>query len=81
MRIAQKTQKVFIGDFYGYVPYLSIVSINNLVGKFMFIEYSYDTDNNITKGKLKQFYTDEVGGLLYDLKYDFGNVVRPSIKS
>jgi hypothetical protein len=81
MRIAQKTQKVFIGDFYGYVPYLSIVSINNLVGKFMFIEHSYDTDSNITRAKLKQFYTDEVGGLLYALSYDYGNTVKPSIKS
>jgi hypothetical protein len=81
MRIAQKTQKVFIGDFYGYVPYLSIVSINNLVGKFMFIEHSYDTDTNITRGKLKQFYTNEVGGLLYELSFDYGNTVKPSIKS
>jgi hypothetical protein len=81
MRISQKPQKVFIGDFYGYVPYLSIVSINNLVGKFMFIEYSYDTDTNITRGKLKQFYTNEVGGLEYLLSYDYGNTVKPSIKS
>jgi hypothetical protein len=81
MRISQKPQKVFIGDFYGYVPYLSIVSINNLVGKFMFIEHSYDTDTNITKGKLKQFYTNEVGGLEYALTYDYGQTVKPSIKS
>jgi hypothetical protein len=81
MRISQKTQKVFIGDFYGYIPYLSIVSINNLVGKFMFIEHSYDTDSNITRGKLKQFYTDEVGGLIHELTYDYGQTVKPSIKS
>lgn len=81
MRISQKPQKVFIGDFYGYVPYLSIVSINNLIGKFMFIEHSYDTDTNITKGKLKQFYTNEVGDLEYSLTYDYGNTVKPSIRS
>jgi len=79
MRIAQKPQKVFIGDFYGYVPYLSIVSINNLVGKFMFIEHSYDTDSNITRGKLKQFYTNEVP-LLHEITFDYGKTVSPSIK-
>lgn len=79
MRISQKPQKVFIGDFYGYVPYLSIVSINNLVGKFMFIEHSYDTDSNITRGKLKQFYTNEVF-LLHDVTFDYGKTVSPSIK-
>lgn len=80
MRIAQKTQKVFTGDFYGYVPYLSIVTINNLSGKFMFIEHSYDTDSNITKGKLKQFFTNEVF-LLHQLTFDYGQTVKPSIKS
>lgn len=80
MRISQKPQKVFIGDFYGYVPYLSIVTINNLVGKFMFIEHTYDTDTNITRGKLKQFYTNEVF-LLHEITFDYGQTVKPSIKS
>jgi len=81
MRIRQKTIKTFEGDFYGYLPYLSIIEINNVNGLFMFIEHSYDTDSNITKGKLQQFYTSEVSDLQYALTYDYGNTVKPSIRS
>lgn len=81
MRIQQKPTKTFTGDFYGYLPYLSIIEINNISGKFMFTEYSYDTDSNITRGKLQQFYTDEVPDLNYaPVTYDYGNTVKPSIR-
>ena len=81
MRIQQKPIKAFTGDIYGYVPYLSIIEINNVNGLFMFIEHSYDTDSNITRGKLQQFYTSEVADLQYLLTYDYGNTVKPSIRS
>lgn len=81
MRIQQKSIKTFTGDFYGYLPYLSIIEINNVNGLFMFIEHSYDTDSNITRGKLQQFYTNEVADLQYLLTYDYGNTVKPSIRS
>ena len=81
MRIQQKPIKTFTGDIFGYVPYLSIIEINNINGLFMFIEHSYDTDSNITRGKLQQFYTSEVADLDYLLTYDYGNTVKPSIRS
>lgn len=80
MRIQQKPIKTFTGDIYGYVPYLSIIEINNVNGLFMFIEHSYDTDSNITRGKLQQFYTSEVADLQYLLTYDYGKVVTPVIR-
>jgi len=80
MRIQQKPIKTFTGDIYGYVPYLSIIEINNISGLFMFIEYSYDTDSNITRGKLQQFFTSEVADLNYSLTFDYGSVVKPSIR-
>lgn len=80
MRIQQLPTKTFTGDFYGELPYLSIIEINNINGKFMFTEYSYDTDSNITKGKLQQFYTNEVANLDYALTFDYGKVVSPVIK-
>ena len=81
MRIQQKPSKIFTGDIYGEVPYLSIIEINNISGKFMFIEYSYDTDTNITRGKLQQFFTNEVADLNYTLTFDYGKTVKPSIRS
>ena len=80
LRIQQKPIKEFSGDFFGEIPYLSIIEINGLNGLFMFTEYSYDTDRNITSGKLLQFYTNEVTDLQYALSYDYGNTVKPSIK-
>ena len=47
----------------------------------MFTGYSYDTDSNITTGKLLQYYTNEVTDLQYALSFDYGNTVKPSIKS
>ena len=81
MRIQQKPIKTFTGDIFGFVPYLSIIEINNISGLFMFIEHTYDTDSNITRGKLQQFYTNEVADLDYLLTYDYGNTVKPSIRS
>jgi hypothetical protein len=81
MRIQQNSVKTFTGEFYGEIPYLSIIEINNISGLFMFIEYNFDTDTNITKGKLQQFYTNEVPDLNYILTFDFGNTVKPSIRS
>lgn len=80
LRIQQKPIKEFSGSFYGYLPYLSIIEINNISGLFMFTEYSYDTDSNITNGKLLQYYTNEVADLQYALTFDFGETVKPSIK-
>ena len=80
MRIQQKPIKTFTGDIYGYVPYLSIIEINNINGLFMFIEHSYDTDSNITRGKLQQFFISEVADLNYALTFDYGNTVKPSIR-
>lgn len=81
MRIQQKPTKTFSGDFYGELPYLSVIEINNIQGKFMFVGYSYNTDSNITSGKLQQFYTDESPTLEYSRTFDYGNTVKPSIKS
>lgn len=79
MRIQQKPTKIFTGDIYGYVPYLSVIEINNISGKFMFTEHSYDTENNITSGKLLQFFTNEVADLDYLLTFDYGKTVKPTI--
>ena len=81
MRIQQKPIKCFSGSFFGEIDYLSIIEINNVSGLFMFVEYSYDTDSNITTGKLQQFYIDEVADLNYALTFDYGKTVKPSIRS
>lgn len=80
LRLNSATSRVFSGDFYGYVPFLSINDINNITGKFFPISYSYDTKANITSIDFKQIYGDELTDIDYELTFDYGNTVKPTIK-
>jgi hypothetical protein len=81
LRISQKPLKIFKGSVYGQLPYLSVININNITGKFMFIEYSHDTMTNISQLKLLELYSEEVTDLIYKFTTDYGNVVKPTIVS
>ena len=86
MTMYAKPLRVFSGDVYGYIDYLSVISIdgiNNVL--FMPIEYDYDALTNITKLKLKQILNDPLitsidNKIDYELTFDYGNVVEPTIK-
>ena len=81
LRIQSSPVKVFSGDIYGQTPYLSVININNVFGLFMFIEYSYDINQNILSGKMMQFFAIELGDIIYDFSYDYGNnTIKPTIK-
>ena len=79
LRLNQSPMRIFSGDIYGYIPYLSVVTINNVTGLFVFIEYSYDTKANITSAVLKQIYGAELVDIDYALTFDYGNTVKPTI--
>jgi hypothetical protein len=86
MTMYAKPLRVFSGDVYGYIDYLSVISIdgiNNVL--FMPIEYDYDALTNTTKLKLKQILNEPLITSLddkidYELTFDYGNVVEPTIK-
>lgn len=80
LRVQRNAIKVFSGGIFGQLPYLSIISINNIIGKFMFTNYSYDLVSNKMSAKLTQLYQDEVGDILPDIRPDYGNTVKPTIK-
>ena len=80
LRLFASTSKEFSGDFYGYLPHYSIVSINGISALFVFKEYSYNSATNITSMKLTQIYGAELTDIDYELTYDYGNVVKPTIK-
>lgn len=80
LRIAQKPLKMFKGSIFGFIPYLSVININNIDGKFMPIEYSYDTFSNITTLKSLELFSSEISDIIYTPTFDYGNVVRPTIK-
>ena len=81
LRIQSNPIKVFTGDVYGYIPYFSVVTIDNITGLFMPIEWDYDYKNNITKVKLLQFYNTDIADIQYTISPDYGNnTVKPTIK-
>ena len=81
LRIQSNPIKLFTGDVYGYIPYFSVITIDNIVGLFMPIEWDYDYKNNITRVKLLQFYNTDIADIQYTISPDYGNnTVKPTIK-
>jgi hypothetical protein len=81
LRVQRNAIKIFSGGIFGLLPYLSIISINNVLGKFMFTNYSYDLMTNKMSAKLTQLYQDEVGDIEFLITPDYGNTVKPTIKN
>ena len=81
LKISQRPGQVFSGDFYGYIPFLSLITIDKLRGVFMPIEWRYDTITNIGTHKLLELYSPELPDISYKYTYDYGNVVKPTITS
>lgn len=81
LRISANPARVFSGDVFGYVPYLSLFTINGVTGKFIATAYSYNTAKNITSLKLLQIFgaelTDDID---YEFTLDYGTVVKPTIR-
>lgn len=81
LRIQANAIKVFSGSIYGEIPYMSVITINNIVGYFMPIEYDYDYKTNISQVKLLQFYNDDIADIQYEVTPDYGNnTIKPTIK-
>ena len=80
LRINAAPAKIFSGDVFGFVSFFSVVTINNLTGKFFPIESSYNAIKNTTTLKLIEVFTAEIADIDYELTYDYGNVVEPTIK-
>lgn len=81
LRLQQKPQKLFTGDVYGFLPYLSVITIDNLEGKFLPIEWSFDAKMNITSIKLLQFFGEELNDIDYKYTLDYGKTVKATITS
>ena len=73
-------QTLFSGDIYGYINYLSKVTISGIPGIFLCISHSYDTYSNITSLALLQIYNETINNVDYEFEIDYGNTVKPTIK-
>jgi hypothetical protein len=81
LRMSPKPSKEFMGDVFGYIPYLSLINIDNIEGDFKFIEYNFDSKRNVTSCKMIQVFNFELPDIDYKMSYDYGNSVKPTITS
>ena len=86
MTMYAKPLRVFSGDIYGYVDYLSVISVDGIDNVlFMPIDYNYNALTNTTSVKLKQILNEPLITSIFDkidyqLTLDYGNVVEPTIR-
>lgn len=81
LRIQSNAIKVFSGDVYGQIPYLSVVTIDGVDGLFMFVEWEYDYKSKILSSKLMQFYNTDLADIQYLISPNYGNnTIKPTIK-
>jgi len=60
---------------------MSVVTIDNIIGLFMPIEYDYDYKSNKSQIKLMQFYNTDLADIQYAISPNFGNnTIKPTIK-
>lgn len=82
LRISPRPMIVFEGNIYGYLPYLSLISINNFVGKlFQPVKYSYDFSTNILSLSSREFSSEliPVNDFNIDVANDYGNETKVTI--
>ena len=80
LRIQQKPMIDFYGDIKGEMSYMSAITINNIQGKFMPIEWDYDTFQNVCKIRYLELFVEELDDIDYVFTFDYGNTVKPTIK-
>ena len=84
MRMHQLPTRVFSGDVFNYLDILSVISIEDVDGRFMINEYSYNTRQNTTSLKMRQVLgaelSDQDDDKFYETGTDYGNTVKPTIE-
>ena len=81
LRIQSNPIKVFSGSIFGQIPYMSVITIDNISGLFMPIEYDYDYKSNKSQVKLLEFYNTDLSDIQYTVSPDYGNnTIKPTIK-
>jgi hypothetical protein len=82
LRIQSSPIKAFSGSVFGELPYMSVITIDNVNGLFMPIEYNYNPKTNTSDSiKLLEFYNSDLGDIEYTVSPDYGNsTIKPTIK-
>ena len=82
LRISPRPMLYFEGDIFGYIPYMALITINNLSGKYQVSRYSYSSVSGINRTAFKEFSTDLLApeDYRYEFEFDFGNETKVTIR-
>lgn len=80
MRMNQSTIRIYNGDIYGFIDYLSVITIDGFDGVFGVVKYIYNTKSNTISLELHKMYGNEIADLETEMTFDYGEVVEPTIK-
>lgn len=79
LRLSPRPMLIFEGDIYGYIPYLSLVSINNITGLLQPIKYSFQTDTCVLQLSSKEFSNEYLEDFSVEIKDNYGNETQVTI--
>lgn len=81
LTISGGNSTIFSGGVYGYLDYLSQLTINNVDGIFMTVGYNYDIRSGLIDAKHERIFNEDISNdVLYEFNYEDANVVKPSIE-
>lgn len=80
LRMQANIGRTFSGGVFGYFEKFSRPAINNRTGNFIVTSYSYDTFNNFITATFTEIFGLELGDIDYEVTYDYGKTVKPTIK-
>ncbi len=81
MTISSGNSTMFTGGVYGYLPYFGNITIHNVNGIFMTVEWSYDTANNQITATHERIFTDDVySDVTVNFQLESDNVITPAIE-
>ena len=83
VKMAWTPRIMFEGDVFGFVPLFSVININNVKEKMLPVNWVYDAKNNITTIKSIELQNTEItdSDVLFSVTEDYGETVKPTIKS
>lgn len=82
LRISPRPMTFFEGDVYGWIDFISLISIDLIAGKYQMVKYSYDSRSNVSDVNFLEFenaYLPETE-FIVEIKDNYTNEVKAVIK-
>jgi len=81
MQISGGNSMIFRGGILGYLPYLGVLTINNIDGNFQCLSYTHDLKTDRIEAEFERVFDDDIyDDLSLTFALESENIVRPAIE-